>query len=205
LPSLPLIALASAGIVTALTRFSMPVSRTAQLLLLVTLGVLSWRQSHLYNDMETFYRTTIAKNPGCWMAYNNLGHKLAADKSRFPEAIELFERSIALRPTNAEALSNLGLALAQSGRPEEGIARLQEAVRINVKLYQAYNNLGLALTRVDRLEESIVAFARAAQLNPYLPQIHDNWAKVCRALGQTAEAEKHFAEAARLNALNRAP
>ena len=41
--------------------------------LLATLGVLTWRQCGMYRDAETLYRETLARNPACWMAHNNLG------------------------------------------------------------------------------------------------------------------------------------
>lgn len=200
LPCLALVALAAAGLAKASARFDAPVRWSASVVLLGILSVLSWQQSRMYNDIETFYRTTIAKNPDCWMAYNNLGRQLVTDRERFPEALTFFERSLAINPVNAEALSNLGLAYAQTGRTDEGLALLDRAVRLKPRLYQAHNNYGLALARVGRLEESLAAFARAAQLNPYLPQIHDNWAKVAQALGQNAEAAAHVARAAELRA-----
>src|SRR5206468_11380472 len=74
LASIGPIALASAGVVS-LSRSS----RTLQwpvvagcFAILGFLSVLTWRQSATYHDLETLWRTTIAKNPGCWMAYNNL-------------------------------------------------------------------------------------------------------------------------------------
>src|SRR5207249_1784126 len=42
-------------------------------LLLLMLGVLTWRQSAIYHDVVRLYRATLAKNPGCWMAHYNLG------------------------------------------------------------------------------------------------------------------------------------
>ena len=41
--------------------------------LVAALGVLSWQQAQMYSDVVTLYKTTIEKNPACWMAYNNLG------------------------------------------------------------------------------------------------------------------------------------
>src|SRR5437870_2696792 len=51
---------------------------TISFLLLLTLGALSWRQCRDYRDIETLWRTTIARNPDCWMAYSNLGSFLSA-------------------------------------------------------------------------------------------------------------------------------
>ncbi len=39
------------------------------LCVIVTSAVLTWRQSAMYSDIETLWRTTIVRNPGCWMAH----------------------------------------------------------------------------------------------------------------------------------------
>src|SRR5208283_3340836 len=39
----------------------------------LSLGALTWSHCGMFHDDETLYRTTIARNPGCWMAHNNLG------------------------------------------------------------------------------------------------------------------------------------
>ena len=33
---------------------------------------MSYRQAGIYHDLETFYRSTIAKNPQAWLCYENL-------------------------------------------------------------------------------------------------------------------------------------
>ena len=40
--------------------------------LLLILGVLTWRQCRIYGDAETLWRATIDRDPACWMAYDNL-------------------------------------------------------------------------------------------------------------------------------------
>ena len=79
-------------------------------ILLAALGVLTWRQSRMYSDIETLWRTTIDRNPQSWLAYNDLGGVLYA-RGQLDDAIQLFQNAVALDPDNAEAQNNLG------GRP----------------------------------------------------------------------------------------
>lgn len=74
LASIAVIAIVSAGL--ALWRERIPESwqwfvPIGGLLLLVVLASLTWRQSQMYGNVITLYRTTIARNPNCWMAYNS--------------------------------------------------------------------------------------------------------------------------------------
>jgi Flp pilus assembly protein TadD len=55
---------------------------------LLLLGTAAWGQAHAYHDLETLWRDTLAKNPQCWIADNNLGIALAK-LGRTQEAKEL--------------------------------------------------------------------------------------------------------------------
>src|SRR5215475_2629994 len=72
------IALVSAGLVTLTNsvKYGPRFLFALGILVLGTLGLLTWRQSASYRDSETLWRTTIARNPGCWMAEANLGSEL---------------------------------------------------------------------------------------------------------------------------------
>ena len=78
LASIGPIALASAGVASLAGAFkkSRQLVLGTALCVIVTLAVLTWRQSAMYGDIETLWRTTLLRNPGCWMAYNNLGNTL---------------------------------------------------------------------------------------------------------------------------------
>lgn len=195
LASLPVIAAAAAG----LTLVS--AARPAGGAIAVGLAALSWQQSPMYRDVQTLYRTTIARNPACWMAHNNLGRELLAHKTTQAEAIACFERALALRPAYWEARNNLGLALAQTGRPHAAIPHLEAARQLRPHATEVHNNLGIALARSGRPSDAIEAFRHAAALNPTLPNIQENWAKALLLLGRRAEADARFALAARLRAL----
>ena len=75
----------------------------------------------MYSDIETLYRTTIARNPGCWMAQVNLGNILY-QANRIPEAMDLFKQACEIKP--AVAHYSLGNALVLKGRTSEAIDRI---------------------------------------------------------------------------------
>jgi tetratricopeptide (TPR) repeat protein len=196
LASLAPLALAAAALARAPRRLGV----TLAVALLGTLGALTWRQARDYHDAETLYRATITRNPGCWMAWNNLGSLQLADPARNAEAIASFEAALRIRPDYAEARGNLGLALTQAGRPDEAVPHLRESLRLKPGPYQLHNNLGIALAMSGRPAESLPAFRQAAALNPTLPNIEENWAKALLLLNRPDEAREHFARAARLRA-----
>jgi len=85
LASLGVIVLASAGIALLLERWRLwrrPGGYVLCLTLLALLAGLTWRQSRMYTDIETLYRTTIEENPECCMAHLNLGKVLSTADGR---------------------------------------------------------------------------------------------------------------------------
>jgi Flp pilus assembly protein TadD len=79
-------------------RFLKPVTGVV---LLSVLGILTWKQCGRYADAETLYRTTIRKNPACWMAYNNLG-LIMANTGRTDGAITHYRRALEIKPDYAK-------------------------------------------------------------------------------------------------------
>ncbi len=106
-----------------------------------TLAVLSWRQSGIYSDTSTLYNATLAKNPGCWMALNNLGGELI-DLGRYQDAIDRCRQSIKLHPNYAKAYNNVGIALAKMGRTEVAIEQYRQAIQFQPGYAAARSNLG---------------------------------------------------------------
>jgi Flp pilus assembly protein TadD len=191
-----------AGFVFAARSLPGPARLIAAAVLLAVLAGLTWRQAGMYNDMETFYRTTIAKNPGAWMAYNNLGTYL--DEHKLPGATDQYEAALRIRPDYVPAHFNLGVALLDSGRFEEAVEQLRKAAgtrhRDNVHLY-----LGEALADLHRYAEAASEYSLHTQLEP------DNgeaWLGLGNALagqGALGKASTALATAARLMPRNPEP
>jgi tetratricopeptide (TPR) repeat protein len=118
----------------------------------------------MYSDMETFYRTTIAKNPGAWMAYSNLGAYLL-EQHRLPEAREEFEAALKVRPDYKPAHFNLGVILLDSGQYEEAVAQLRMA---SGTLHMDYVHLylGEALSDLHRYADAAAEYSLHTRLDP---------------------------------------
>ncbi len=144
--------------------------------LLAALSVLTWRQSGMYRNAQTLYETTLARNPGCWLAHNNLGSELLETPGRLPDAIAHFEAALRLQPNYPQAYNNMGLALSNiPGRLPEAVNYFEAAVRIQPQYAQAQNNLGLALSNLPgRLPEAIAHFEAALRAKPDYAQAHNN-------------------------------
>ncbi len=129
------------------------------------LGVQTWRQSAIYMDVGTLWQATIARNPGCWMAYNNLGLALMAD-GQADAAIPRYVEALEINPGFAGAHNNLGIALMKQGRVDEAAAQYRLALEIEPGDPETHNNLGIALRRLGRMEESVEQYRLALEIRP---------------------------------------
>jgi protein O-mannosyl-transferase len=165
------------------------------LVLAGVLFVLTWQQSRMYTDIETLYRTTIARNPACWMAQVNLGNILYK-ANRIPEAMALFKQASEIKP--AVAHYSLGNALIDKGRTSEAIEEYRQALRINSDYVDACNNLGSALLLTGRTSEAIDQFEQALWIDPGYAKAHNNLANALVQTGRAAEAIDHYKKALRM-------
>ncbi len=132
---------------------------------LAMLGGLTWQQSRRYADAETLYRTTIAENPGCWLAHNNLGNALA-DRGQFDEAIAEYQKVLQINPNDDDAHGNLGSVLVGRGQFDEAIAEYQKVLQINPNDFKAHYGLGNALAGRRQFDEAIAEYQKVLQINP---------------------------------------
>jgi tetratricopeptide (TPR) repeat protein len=166
------------------------------LILAGALFVLTWQQSRMYTDVETLYRTTIARNPACWMAYCNLGNILY-QRNRIPEAMDLFNQASQIEP--AIAHYSLGNALIEKGRASEAIEEYRQALRIDPDDAEAHNNLGSALLLTGRTSEAIDEYKQALRINPDYAKARNNLGNVLVQTGRPSEAIGHYKQALRIS------
>jgi len=202
LASLGVFAALSAGAVILLGRVRGPAraaGRVAIGAVAAVLAVLTRAQCRTYIDAPTLYETTLRRNPGCWMAHNNLGlwYEHGGDPGR---AIAEYEAALSLKSDNGTAHNNLGGILRRMpGRRDEAFTHLREAVRLEPGNSEAHNNLGVWYEDGGDLREAAAQFEDALRSAPENAEAHNNLGSVLARSPDSLEgAAAHFREAVRL-------
>jgi tetratricopeptide (TPR) repeat protein len=188
LSSLGLIALGAAVAAGAAARSGAPLLLYGiAAVLLPVLGVLTWQQCRMYADLETLWRTTIVRNPNCWLAQNMLAFHLA-EQGRIDEAVSQYQTGLRVRPDDAGVHNNLGAALLGKGQVDEAISQYREALRLKPEYFEAHYGLGEALGRKGRDEEATSQFQEALRLKPDSFLTHLALAKSLSRAGRLKDA-----------------
>jgi len=161
------IALASAGIVNLSDKFAQyrGVIVSVALVVVASLGTLTWRQAATYTDIETLWRTTLARNPECWMAQTNLGFVLI-QKGKLDDGIAHYRSALQMQPNSWDAEYNLGTALVRKGQVDEAIRHCERAVGMRPTDPDAQVSLGDALLRKGRIDDAIDHYQKAMMASP---------------------------------------
>ncbi len=168
------------------------------LLVLPLLAVLTWREAGQYKDIETLWRTTISRNPACWLAHNNLG-VILNQTGQIDEATIHCQKALELKPDYVEAHNNLGDALLHSGRVDEAIVHYQRALELKPEYAEAHNNLGAAILQNGQIDVATIHFQRALELKPEYAEAYNNLGEALLRNGKVNEAMIQYQRALELN------
>jgi tetratricopeptide (TPR) repeat protein len=160
-------ALASAGLVNLAETFknSRALIFCVALCLVALLATLTYRQAAMYGNIETLWRTTLSRNPDCWMAHNNLGIVLFG-KGQLADAIAHYRTTLQMQPNFWDADYNLGTALLGKGQVDEAIFYCDKAVRMQPNDPDAQVALANALVQKRRIDDAIVHYQKAVAMRP---------------------------------------
>ena len=112
--------------------------------------------------------------------------------------ITLWSDCVNKSPGKARPHSNLGRALAEKGRADEGVAYLKRALQIDPDYAVAHNNLGTVREQQHRYEEAVAHFTKAVRILPGFSNAHYNLGVAQHRLGRINEAAVHYTETLRI-------
>jgi tetratricopeptide (TPR) repeat protein len=162
----------------------------AALFAVASLGALTWRQAAMYGDIETLWRTTLARNPECWMAHTNLGIVLL-QKGQLDDGIAHYRAALQMQPDSWDAEYNLGTALVAKGEVDEAIVHCERAVAMQPNDPDGQVSLGDALLQKKRIDEAIVHYHKAMALRPDYFLAHYGLARAFLEKGELDTAVQH--------------
>jgi len=167
--------------------------------LLLILGAASWQRSWAYENQESLWTDTLAKNPHYfWLGYNNLGFAYA-QKGDMDDAIVQFQKAVEINPYFPAARYNLGKALTQKGRLDEAIIQFQKTLEVNPTFAEAQNDIGNIYLQRGQVDEAIAQYKKALAINPNYDLAYNNIGNALLQKGKRREAAIQYQEALAVN------
>src|SRR5690606_10491220 len=99
---------------------------TFAIVLILSLGVLTFKQNRTWSDPVTFYNYILRFESGSLRVHNNLGMAYS-DRGNISKAIEHYKKASEISPEAPQPLHNLGLLYLRSGDIKFGIKYLKDA------------------------------------------------------------------------------
>jgi tetratricopeptide (TPR) repeat protein len=177
------------------------------LIAIVMLGILSFRQTRVWNDSEQLFRHMIrvlGKDPYATYPHHRLGNYLAR-QGRIDEAFAHYEEAIRINPAAVAARHGLAGLLMVRGRLDEAIECLSEAIRRAPGETTMLVHMGQLYAMKDKKEPSdtwaakaLEYYRQAAELDPNFALAHDGLGAMYIRMGRWSEAAAACSRATQL-------
>jgi Flp pilus assembly protein TadD len=112
------------------------------------------------------YEELLTINPNRFEVFYNLGILYGKEKGDLVKAIPFLKRAVDLKPDNAYALKDLGVAYGMLAKYDSSVIYLGKAIGIDPNDAQNYLNMGISLYNSGKLEEAKPYFQKAKELDP---------------------------------------
>jgi tetratricopeptide (TPR) repeat protein len=202
-PCLPWAVLAAAGVLhlwraADTHRLGRPAAAALVTLILLGLGVQTFRQTGVWHDTMTLWTHVLSIEPDNYVALNNRGPERAA-RGDADGALADYDLAVRLNPAHVEAYTNRGAARHAKGDLDGALADFNQALRLNPRDTNAYVNRGDVRHAQGDLDGALADYAAALRINPEHYKAYNNRGLVRQAQGDRAGALADFASALRCN------
>jgi hypothetical protein len=133
--------------------------------LLATLTMLTIARNRVWNDPVRLWTEAVIHAPDIWVTHLMLGQELQF-QGRCREAVESYQRSIALRPQEPYAYLKSGVCLTAMGRLDEATRMFDRARAMQPASPRPLVGLGMVAALVGRHDEARRWFLEAVDRDP---------------------------------------
>lgn len=156
---------------------------------------------HDYSDADKWLTEATARSPDNGLYCYYLGRTKYVE-NHFQEAIEVFQKCLALSPDNLRAEYNLGLAYAGAGQVDKATIAYQTAIAwqqsSGVLDPQPYLDFGMMLLQQEKPAQALPMLQKAVALGPQNPRAHEQLGKTWQLLHNLPNADSEMQAAIRL-------
>lgn len=165
-----------------------------------------------YDDADNWMRRSLqmnSKDPDAWYGLGRIRYT----KGRFQDAVECFQKALALEPRSVKAENNLGLAYEGLNRTDDAIAAYRKALQFEQDLgeqaskppgEQPMLNLAIVLMHRGHFDEALLLLTRAVAIAPRDPKIREQLGHLYLHQGKLSDATQQFTQAVALSPDNAA-
>jgi len=132
---------------------------------ILLLAALTWQQGRIYHSRLTLFSDTIKKNPASWLSYGNRG-LYYANEGRFELAMIDLNKTLELKPDEADALHNRGRLYYERKNFDKALADFDRAIQIHPWRSDYYKNRIIVYRETGRLDKAIADADRVIFVYP---------------------------------------
>lgn len=140
------------------------------------------------------FRKLMAIRPNAVALYSDMGLALLTDTSRFQEALEAFDKAIALSPASALTLSQAGAAAQQLGDSARALDYYERANAIQPRA-DTFSNIGTIQYRLGDYAKAAAAYEGSLLIRPQSALTHRNLGDAYTRLGRKDDARRAYLKA----------
>ena len=112
-----------------------------------------------------------------------------------PKPRQLYRSILEADPRQLDCLHFLGMIALQSGRPEQAVELIGQAIAANDSIAAWHGSIAEAYRTLGRREPAIAHYGKAVALDPKYWAAHNMLADLLRDTGDTAAAIEHYQKA----------
>ena len=160
----------------------------------VIVGLCQARQLSL---AEKTCRKQLKQYPNSLVLIDILGAILLR-RAKYPDAIDIFNRAIQIRPGSADSYYYRGNAQHALKQMADAEKSYQQAILCNPEHIEAHSNLGVVLLEQGQAEKALECCRRAIEMNPAFSAAYYNCANALASVNRPEEAISNYQIATQL-------
>lgn len=149
------------------------------------------------DEAKQWLRQALQENPQNFRAWYQMGW--VDMRERPQEAVQSFQKALAIQPNFALAHRDLGMTEFTRQRYAQAAQHLSRAAELGIDDAPLFNFLGISYSRTGKYQQAVQSYRRALKQQPEYAEAQLNLAFAYQNLGREKQAEAAYAEACRLN------